>query len=224
MEFHPSKCQHITFSRKRQPDRQTLSLHGTEIPRAERIKYLGLTLDPKITWSTHIDNTTTKANSTLGFIRRNVLTDSTEVKATAYKQLVRPVMEYSSAALDSISNTASSRLEAVQRRAARVICGIRRTDRQTSTTSLLTTLNLQPLSERRSDRRMKIFSQYHHTNNTVLSRYTKRATTTSARRHPLQYLAPHSNSDHHRRSFFVRTAKEWNLLPADSNYLIPQSA
>ena len=77
---------HHALSQK--TDRQTLSLHGTEIPRAERIKYLGLTLDQKITWSTHIDNTTTKANSALGFIRRNVLTDSTEVKATAYKQLV----------------------------------------------------------------------------------------------------------------------------------------
>lgn len=62
-----------------------------------------------------------KANSTLGFIRSNVLTVSQDVKSSAYKQLVRPIMEYSSGAWDSISNTAAKCLEAVQRRAARVI-------------------------------------------------------------------------------------------------------
>ena len=211
-------------SAKRHPDRQTLNLLGTEIPRAENIKYLGVTLDPKVTWLTHVNNTAAKANSTLGFIRRNVLTDSKTVKATVYKQLVRPVMEYASAAWDSISDTAASRLEAVQRRAARAICGIRRTDRWTSTTGLLQHMNLPLLSERRSDRRMKIFSQYHHSNSAVLSKYTQRAATTSARRHPMQYLAPHSNTDHHRRSFFVRTAKEWNVLPVESHHLIPPSA
>ena len=155
MEFHPSKCQHIVFSRKRQPTDKVLNLHGTEIPKANDIKYLGVTLDPKLNWNKHIDNVTAKGNSTLGFIRRNVLTSSETVKNTAYKQLVRPVLEYASASWDSVSDTAASRLEAVQRRAARLICGIRRTDRKTSTTSLLQKLDLQPLNERRSDRRKR---------------------------------------------------------------------
>ena len=151
MEFHPMKCQHMTFSRKRNPDTQSIRLHDTEIPRASTVKYLGVTLDPKIIWNTHIDNITNKANSTLGFIRRNVLTTSQSVKETAYKQLVRPVLEYASVAWDSITDTLASRLESVQRRAARLICGIRKTDRKTSTTGLLQQLNLPPLSQRRSE-------------------------------------------------------------------------
>ena len=222
MEFHPMKCQHMTFSRKRNPDTQSIRLHDTEIPRASTVKYLGVTLDPKIIWNTHIDNITNKANSTLGFIRRNVLTTSQSVKETAYKQLVRPVLEYASVAWDSITDTLASRLESVQRRAARLICGIRKTDRKTSTTGLLQQLNLPPLSQRRGDRRLKVFSQYHHHNSTVLAKYITRSAHNSARRHQYQYFTPQTNTTHCRRSFFIRTAREWNLLPDTSPLLSPK--
>ena len=221
MEFHPSKCEHIVFSRKRQPAAESLYLHDTEIPKADHIRYLGVTLDPKLNWNKHIDNVAAKGNSTLGFIRRNVLTNSETVKATAYKQLVRPVLEYASSSWDSASDTAVSRLEAVQRRAARLICGIRRTDRKTSTTSLLQKLDLKPLSERRSDRRLKVFSQYHHSSKAVISNYIQPTSFSSARKHTLQYFIPHTNTLHYQRSFFLRTAKEWNALPADSQHLLP---
>ena len=219
MEFHPMKCQHMTFSRKRIPDTQSLTLHGTVIPRAYTVKYLGATLDPKVTWSTHVDNITAKANSTVGFIRRNVLTTSQSIKEVAYKQLVRPVLEYASTAWDSITDTHANRVEAVQRRAARMICGIRRTDHKTSTTSLLQQLNLQPLAKRRGDRRLKVFSQYHHGNQAILLKYIKKAEYSSARRHQHQYFLPQTNTDHCRRSFFIRTSKEWNVLPASSPLL-----
>ena len=180
MELHPSKCEHIVFSRKRQPAAESLYLHDTEIPKADHIRYLGVTLDPKLNWNKHIDNVAAKGNSTLGFIRRNVLTNSETVKATAYKQLVRPVLEYASSSWDSASDTAVSRLEAVQRRAARLICGIRRTDRKTSTTSLLQKLDLKPLSERRSDRRLKVFSQYHYSSKAVINNYIQPTSFSSA--------------------------------------------
>ena len=48
-----------------------------------------------------------------------------------------------------------------------LIYSIRRTDRATSTTGLLQRLNLQPLSECRGQRRLAVFSQYHHTNTTL---------------------------------------------------------
>ena len=91
MELHPSKCEHIVFSRKRQPAAESLYLHDTEIPKADHIRYLGVTLDPKLNWNKHIDNVAAKGNSTLGFIRRNVLTNSETVKATAYRSEERRV-------------------------------------------------------------------------------------------------------------------------------------
>ena len=67
------------------------------------------------------------------------------------------------------------------------------------------------------------YCQYHHNNAGVLNNYIKPATHTSARRHPHQYFLHQSNTDHHRRSFFIRTAKQWNALPPDSLLLNPPS-
>ena len=56
---------------------------------------------------------TAEGNSTLGFIWRNILTNFEAVKNMAYKQLVRPVLEYASVAWHSASDTTISRLEGV---------------------------------------------------------------------------------------------------------------
>ena len=91
------------------------------IPKAEQIKYLGVTLDTKTCWNAHINNITSRGNTILSFIRQNSLTTSETVKVTAYKQLARPVLHYASVAWVSASDTAGKLLEAVQRRGARLI-------------------------------------------------------------------------------------------------------
>ena len=47
-------------------------------------------------WNTHVSNVCTKANRTLGFLRRNLYSCPQEVKEAAYKGLVRPVLDYGS--------------------------------------------------------------------------------------------------------------------------------
>ncbi|XP_067944827.1 uncharacterized protein [Watersipora subatra] len=171
-------------------------------------------------WHSHIKGTANKANFTLSFIRHKILTTSEKVKVTAYKQLVLPLLEYASASWDPTPNSASDKLEAVQRRVVRLICGVTRSDKKTSTTNLLQRLQQLPLSERRSERRLKIFSQYHHSNSVVLDRYVKRSSFRSSRRHLHQYFIPQFNTLHHQRLFFIRTARAWNLLPSNSNLLV----
>ena len=221
MEFHPKKCQHISFSRKRHPAHNAYSLHNIEIPKAEHVKYLGVTLDQKLTWKNHAESIINKSNSALGFIRRNVITTSTQVKSTAYKQLVRPVLEYASGAWDSLTKTQEKNIEAVQRRAARLIFNISRTDHTTSTTKLLQDLELDELATRRQHARLKIFKQYHFSEEETISNYLSKACVASKRKHPHQYMIPHSSTQHHQRTFFIKTAKEWNQLPANSEYLNP---
>ena len=53
----------------------------------------------KVTWNDHITSVVAKANAALGFVQQNVITSSEMIKVTAYyNQLVRPLMEYPSAA------------------------------------------------------------------------------------------------------------------------------
>ena len=120
-----------------------------------------MTLDPKLTWKDHINNITKKGNSALGFIRRNITTNSTEIKCTAHKQIVRPVLGHASKSWDSLTKTQKEELEVVQRQAARLIYNIKRTDYKTSTTNLLSELQLDKLSDRHNHPRLKLFGQYH---------------------------------------------------------------
>ena len=57
-------------------------------------KYLGVTLNNKLTWSNHISNITNKANSVYGFLRRNFSHCTTKIKGELYKSMVRPILEY----------------------------------------------------------------------------------------------------------------------------------
>ena len=86
-------------------------------------------------------------NSTLGLIRRNVNIRNSQVKQRAYTSLVRPILEYSSTVWDPYTSTAINKIEAVQRRAARVITS--QYERNASATAMLAELNLQTLAERR---------------------------------------------------------------------------
>ena len=49
-----------------------------------------------LTWNTHIKKILTKANRTLGFVKREFRTKNKSVKELAHKTFVRPKLEYSS--------------------------------------------------------------------------------------------------------------------------------
>ena len=67
----------------------------------------------------HIDNTTKKANQTLGFLKRNIRVHNKDLKSVAYKTLVRPQLEYASTVWYPHHDKDINKVEAVQRRAAR---------------------------------------------------------------------------------------------------------
>ena len=55
--------------------------------------YLGLTISEDLQWKTHITSITKKANSSLGFLRRNLKYCSEDCKRLAYIALVRSILE-----------------------------------------------------------------------------------------------------------------------------------
>jgi hypothetical protein len=82
---------------------------------------LDVTIQSDLKWDSHINNITTKANKTFGFLRRNINISSTKVKEQAYKSLVRPSLEYSCSVWDPYTKEHITQLEQVQRRAARYV-------------------------------------------------------------------------------------------------------
>ena len=97
MRFQLVKCNIMQLTKKRiKKINAVYSLEGTVLENVDNIKYLGVTISKDLKWNTHVSNICTKANRTLGFLRRNLSSCPQDVKKTAHKGLVRPILEYAS--------------------------------------------------------------------------------------------------------------------------------
>ena len=83
--------------------------------------YLGVRLTSKLNWKEHCDRISNKANRSLGLVKRTLKPCNPEVKERAYKALIRPLLEYASAAWNPHTNRDTETIEKVQRRAARFV-------------------------------------------------------------------------------------------------------
>ena len=96
MEFNPSKCQVVRVTSSRRPINTLYFLHGQVLEVVTSARYLGVDISSGLSWSSHIDRITVKANRTLGFLKRNIKTKQSKVREMAYNTLVRPQLEYAS--------------------------------------------------------------------------------------------------------------------------------
>ena len=120
--------------------------------------YLGVIISENIKWSTYINKICNKANSTLGFIRRNLKHCNRKFKETAYISLVRSLFDYSSTVWDPHLQKDIDRIENVQRRAARFIYSDNK--RTSNVTAMMNELGWKPLNERRKEHKgLSFFSK-----------------------------------------------------------------
>ena len=96
MEFNPSKCLVLHISRARQPIHSQYTLHGEILEFVDSSRYLWVSIPKDLTWDSHIEEKVSKANQTLGFVKRNVKIKNHSVKEVAYNTLGRPKIEYAS--------------------------------------------------------------------------------------------------------------------------------
>ena len=85
-------------------------------------KYLGVFIQDNLEWDSHVKSVKHKAMKILGLLRRNFSGSSQYVKTKAYNSLVRPHVEYASAAWSPFEKQHIKALEAVQRCSIRFVC------------------------------------------------------------------------------------------------------
>ena len=184
-------------------------------------------------WDTHIKNISSKASSTLGFVRRNIQNCPVQTRRAAYLALVRSSLEYASAVWDPHIQQDIDKLERVQRRAARFISKDFRSKQKGCVTKMLQTHNLPTLQQRRQDIRLTLFFKI--ANGTlpglppadyltkVVDKRLRRATRFDGfvsqnpvdnyeRKHSRSYITPSATGVVYKNSFFVKTTTEWNSL------------
>jgi hypothetical protein len=69
MRFNAKKCYILSIRNKSQ---RIYTLDGHILQQVQNNPYLGLQISEDLKWTTHITNVAKKANSTLGFLRRNL--------------------------------------------------------------------------------------------------------------------------------------------------------
>jgi hypothetical protein len=79
MAFHPEKNV-LTITKKRNPTKFNSTLHGHSLEDVTSAKYIGCTITSDLKWGTHINNICNKANSTIGFLKRNLNIANKSVK------------------------------------------------------------------------------------------------------------------------------------------------
>ena len=213
MRFQPVKCNMMQLTRKWiKKIHASYTLEGTNLENVESIKYLGVTITSDLRWNTHVSNVCTKANRTLGFLRRNLHSCPQEVKEAAYKGLVRPVLDYGSSVWDPPGVVLQEELESVQKRAARFVTG--NYDYETgSMTGILGQLKWESLKKRRKDNRLILLYKGLKGKASVPTDDLIPKTRRCRNQHSMAFQTPIANTDVYKGSFFPQTIRDWNALP-----------
>lgn len=114
IKTNENKSVHITFTLNRNSC-PPVTINNTQLPQVSEVKYLGMHLDEKLTWKTHIwmkrqqlNLKTTKLNWLLGFKSKL----SIHNKLLLYKTILKPIWTYGVQLWGSASN---SNIEIIQR-------------------------------------------------------------------------------------------------------------
>ena len=186
---------------------------------------MGIFINSQLKWNDHVKHLAAKASRSLNYLchsrslnylRHTLFSCSPSVKASAYKAIVRPILEYASPVWCLHFTKDVSQLESIQRRAAHWVCGSRWISVNCSWTkssnSCLQELHWSPLHTRRSYFSISLTHDILHNRVAILfSRYFQYSTTIT-RSHPMTLCIPSSIINPY-RYFFVNTPFLWNTIP-----------
>ena len=94
LRLNPSKCEALAITNKRNQLTYTYHIDQQPIPWQDSVKYLGLHVHPKLSWSYHCKSIVSRATRSLNCLRRSMFGCGREAKYMAYRALVRPILEY----------------------------------------------------------------------------------------------------------------------------------
>ena len=230
MRFNAKKCYVLSIKKK---SNKFYTLNNHILENVPSNPYLGLQIQEDLKWKEHITNVTKKANSTLGFLRRNLQHCPKDCRKIAYTALVRSIMEYGSVIWDPYSKTEIDKLESIQRRGARFICKDYKSREDGCITRMLKELDLPTLQTRRQQQRLIFFYKVvegqipalpaedfiktHKPKRQIRAKAYKDHETTNiidkqVRNNSKAVVVPAARTDQYKNSFFIKTAIDWNHL------------
>ncbi len=174
----------------------------------QSIRLLGLSISSDLSWIDYISSIAKSSSRKVGSLFRARRSLSPEAILHLYKATIRPCMEYCCHLSAGAPASSLSLLDKVQNRVCNLV-------------GPPLAAKLQPLSHRRNVASLSLFYKYFNDRcSSELSslvpklRPWVRTTRQSSNAHPYTVQIPISSKKLYESSFFPRTSKLWNLLPA----------
>ena len=140
LKANPNKFQLISFGNSQ--SLPSINVSGINLECQPHIKYLGVMIDKKLSFETHIDYMCAKAGKQVNALLRLCNLLDYDTKLVMYKAFISSNFTYCPVVWSFCNKTSMTKLEKLQRRALRFVIG----DFSISSSELLNLVNISPLS------------------------------------------------------------------------------
>ena len=216
LEFNSDKCKVLHLGKNNPHYEYVIQENGLSrvLDSTTAEKDLGVTMDPELSFDTHINNIVKKGNQISGMIIRTITNKSPKVMVPLFKALVRPIIEYGNPVWCPYLKKHINKIEGVQRRFTKCIIGAK----NLSYEERLILFNLPSLEFRRvRGDLIEVFKILHNMYDpcTTSSLFTM-ATYDKTRGHSLKLNKPNFETNRFRMFFTNRVINLWNNLSPET--------
>ena len=210
MDFNLTKCKILQLGNGNREF--NYEMEGQWIDVEEYEKDLGVIIDSSLKFSKQCVEARNRANRVLGFIKRNVSYKSKEVILKLYNSYVRPHLEYCIQAWSPHYRQDISLLEAVQRRATKMIPSLRHLEYK----DRLRALNMYSFERRclRGDM-IQLYKMFKGLDKLDIHKFFDLEEAHRTRGHNLKIKKKNCRLDVRKYYFTHRVVEHWNNLPGD---------
>ena len=154
IKFNPTKTKLMNISNKRNRnfDKHPVKLNQIDLSEVQTHKHLGILLSNDLKWNNHIDMIINGIKKYLDVCTRLKYKLDRKTLASIYLTFIRPKLEYGHIIWDNCTKSDEDRLENVQLKFARIVCGAKR---GTCHKSLYREIGWPTLKERRKESKLK---------------------------------------------------------------------
>ena len=217
LKFHPEKCvtMRVNSSRKSSEVEGFYNMDGVKLKKVEIEKDLGVFIDEKLSFDTHINTVVKKANSLVGLLRRSFVYLDKDSFKQLFVAIVRPHLEYGAPVWNPYLKKHITLIERVQRRATKLIPGLSAKPYK----ERLKILRLPTLEYRRYRGDMiqayKLTHGLYEDNNNLINLRINERINNATTAHPYTIKKERYAKDVRKYFFSNRICDQWNNLPAN---------